>query len=144
MKLSTVVLAILLLIIVPFARAESPVSSTKIDWHSYKDGMARGKFEKKQVLIHFYADWCSYCKVMEEKTFQDPNIIASINDNFIPVKVDYDRETETSALYQVRGLPDTWFVAEDGMVIGNRPGYISPEQMKVILELLLSDSVQKQ
>ncbi len=28
-----------------------------IQWQSYKDGMARGKSEKKRIFINFYADW---------------------------------------------------------------------------------------
>ncbi len=28
-----------------------------IPWQSYKDGMARGKSEKRRIFINFYADW---------------------------------------------------------------------------------------
>ncbi len=28
-----------------------------IQWQSFKDGMARGKSEKKRIFINFYADW---------------------------------------------------------------------------------------
>jgi thioredoxin-related protein len=129
-----------------FAFINASASSTRIkeiDWHSYDDGMARSKFEKKKVFLHFTAEWCGYCGVMEKETFKDPAIISSLNENFISIKVDYDRETETSDLYRVRGLPDTIFIAEDGQIIGHRPGYIPPDLLKLILKSILTEHSQQ-
>ena len=60
----------------------------KIRWYSYDDGMARGKSEEKKVFLHFTAAWCYYCGVMENEAFKDPVIIASLNRNFIAIKVE--------------------------------------------------------
>jgi len=121
----------------------SSTQTTEIEWHSYDDGMARGKFEKKKVFLHFTAEWCYYCGVMEKETFKDPAIISSLNKNFISIKIDYDRETQTSDFYRVRGLPDTIFIAEDGQLIGRRPGYIAPELLKRILKSILKERSQE-
>ena len=142
MKLSVIrwfILAFLCLSLgLPFGLA----ASHEIQWHSYNAGMARGKFEKKKVFIHFYADWCAVCKVMENSTFKDPVVIASLNENFIPIKVDTDREVETTNMFRIQGVPDNWFIAADGEPIGHRPGYIPPDQLKNILKLILNDSNQ--
>ena len=142
MKLKTYSLIILLLIFSVFIlinASASPTQTREIEWHSYGDGMARGKYEKKKVFLHFTAAWCYYCGVMEKETFKDPSIIASLNENFIPVKVDFDTETKTSDFYRIRGLPDTIFIAEDGQIIGRRPGYIPPDILKRILKSILKD-----
>jgi len=146
MKLKTVVLIILPLLFSVFIFINTSASSTQvkeIEWHSYDDGMARGKFEKKRVFLHFTAAWCYYCGVMEKETFKDPAIIASLNENFISIKVDFDRETKTSDFYRVRGLPDTIFIAEDGQIIGRRPGYIPPDLLKRILKSVLQERSQE-
>lgn len=117
--------------------------SGEIQWHSYDEGMARGKFEKKKIFLHFTAGWCFYCGVMEKEAFKDPAVIASLNGNFIPIRVDYDKETDTADFYHVQGLPDTIFIAEDGQIIGRRPGYIPLAQMKLILDLVLSQRSQE-
>ena len=119
------------------------VSSGAIQWHSYEDGMVRGKFEKKKIFLHFTAGWCFYCGVMENEAFKDPVIISSLNENFVPIKVDYDKEANTANFYRVQGLPDTIFIAEDGQIIGRRPGYISSAQLKLILNLVLSQRSQE-
>ena len=142
MKLKTYNLIILLLFFSVFIFINASASLTQvkeIQWHSYDDGMARSKFEKKKVFLHFTAVWCFYCGVMEKDTFNDPAIISSLNENFIPIKVDFDKETKTSDFYSVRGLPDTIFIAENGQIIGRRPGYIPPDVLKRILKSILKE-----
>ncbi len=117
--------------------------SKEIEWQSYTDGMARGKFEKKKVFLHFYAEWCSACKTMTNTTFKDPGVIASLNKNFISIRVDVDLNKQTSALYRVKALPDTWLIAENTDIIGHQPGYISPENLNKILNLLLDANNRK-
>lgn len=113
--------------------------SKEIEWQSYADGIARSKFEQKKVFLHFYADWCAACKVMEEQTFKDPGVISFLNDNYISIKVDVDREKQTSEMFKVKLLPDTWFLAANKKIIGHRPGFISPQQLKVILKMLMEE-----
>jgi thioredoxin-related protein len=146
MKLKTsslIILSLIFSVVIFTSTLASSAKNSKIEWHSYDDGMARGKFEKKKVFLHFTAEWCYYCGVMEMETFKDPAIISSLNENFISIKVDYDRETKTSDFYRVRGLPDNIFIAEDGQIIGRRPGYIPPELLKRILKTILKERSQE-
>ena len=80
---------------------------------------------------------------MEKETFKDPVVIASLNENFIPIRVDFDKETKTSAFYRVKGLPDSIFIAEDVQIIGRRPGYIPPDILKRILKSILRERSQE-
>ena len=139
MNLKSVWLIALIICALSLGLLENTAFSKEIEWQSFADGMARGKFENKKVFLHFYAEWCAPCKIMEEKTFKDPDVIASLNANFIPIKVDVDREQQTSAMFKVQLLPDTFFLAANSEIIGHRPGYISPEQLKVILNMLIDE-----
>ena len=40
-------------------------------------------------------------------------------------------------MFKIKLLPDTWFIAENNEIIGHRPGYIAPEQMKALLKMFL-------
>ncbi len=111
-----------------------------IQWQSYEEGISRGKAENKKVFLSFYADWCQYCKIMEKETFQNSAVIAYINRNFIPIRVNSDKEQKTAAIYNVRGLPSTWFLSEKGERIGNRPGLISASEMIPVLKYIQTDS----
>jgi thiol:disulfide interchange protein len=129
----------LILTVLSFGFSGNDAYAKEIEWQSFAIGMARGKSENKKIFLHFYAEWCATCKVMKEKTFKDPGVIASLNEDFIPIKVDVDRNKEASAMFKVQLLPDTWFIAGNTKIIGHRPGYITPEQLKVILKMLLDE-----
>jgi thiol:disulfide interchange protein len=115
-------------------------SPNQIQWLSFESGMARGKFEKKNVFVNFYADWCGFCKEMDRTTFRDPSVISYLNENFIAVKVNTDREQQTAAMFRVQGLPDSWFFSKQGDVIGHRPGFIPAETLLTILKSIVSDA----
>jgi len=109
-------------------------SSDSINWHTYDEGMALGKIEKKKVFLHFYADWCHYCRKMAKETFQDPSVVAFLKGNFIAIRVNTDKQTKIAASYGVRGVPSTWFLKENGEKIVSLPGYIPPERLLSILK----------
>ena len=123
------------LLICLFTVTSGPAASAdSIKWYPYDEGMAVGKIEKKKVFLHFYANWCFYCRKMAQKTFQDASVVAYLNDHFIPIRVDSDKDRKTSAKYGVRGLPSNWFFMETGESLGNLPGYVPPSQFLSILE----------
>lgn len=111
-----------------------------IQWLSYAEGRQQGEAQNKKVFLVFNADWCRYCLQMEKETFQNPTIIAYVNRNFVPVSVNSDKQQDIATKYNVRGLPSTWFISENGDRIGNRPGYIASDEMLKILKYIGTDS----
>lgn len=109
-------------------------ASDRIKWYSYQEGMVTGRIAKKKVFLHFYANWCGYCRKMAKETFQDPSVISYLNENYISVRVDFDKEGDIASQYGVRGLPSTWFLTQTGEKIGNVPGYIPPKALLSMLK----------
>lgn len=120
--------------------SEAFAAAGSVKWHSYQEGVALGKDQNKKVFVNFFADWCTYCKQMDNETFNDSAVGAYLNKNFIAVKVDADRETQLASEYHVQGLPASTFIAEDGALIGSQPGFIAPDQMMPLLHYIYSDS----
>ncbi len=112
----------------------------KIQWYGYNEGMELGKNQNRKVFINFYADWCGYCKQMERETFKDRAVIAYLNEHFVPVRVDTERNGKVAAAYKVQGLPVSWFIAEDGEPIASRPGYIPPDSLLSMLQYIGTNS----
>ena len=105
-----------------------------INWRSYEEGLVVSKAEKKKVFLHFYADWCVFCGKMAKETFQNPAVVSYLNNHFIPVRVDTDKDPATAMKYGVQGLPSTWFLTEMGEAIGTVPGFIPPEPLLAMLK----------
>jgi thiol:disulfide interchange protein len=108
-------------------------ASDSVKWHSYEEGKVQGKVEKKKVFLHFYADWCGFCVKMAKETFRDSDVVSYLNDNFISIRVDFDKNGETAQKYGVMGLPSNWFLTEMGQPIASIPGYIPADAMLAML-----------
>jgi len=108
-------------------------ASDSIKWYSYEEGKVLAKIEKKKVFLHFYADWCGFCRKMAKETFRNATVVSTLNTNFIAIRVDFDKETAIAEKYGVRGLPANWFLTEMGQPIVSIPGYIAPEALLSLL-----------
>ncbi len=109
-------------------------STTGIKWFSYDEGMLLGKRENKKIFLYFYTNWCPYCGKMAKETFTDPMVASSLNEHFIPIRVNSDIEQKIAARYLVRGVPVIWLLQEDGKKIGVLPGFIPPARLLKILQ----------
>jgi thioredoxin:protein disulfide reductase len=71
----------------------------------------------KRVLVDFYADWCSACKELDNKTFSDEAVKGAM-DGFVLVKVDLTANDEASraisSKYGIFGPPVILFFDENG------------------------------
>jgi len=102
--------------------------STHIQWMNLEEAAQQAKNEAKPILIDVYTDWCKWCKVMDQNTFQDPEIIKYINENFYAVKLNAEEKKSLNFNGQeykyVQG-------SRRGMntitveLLGNRPSYPS-------------------
>jgi len=109
-------------------------ASDSIKWYSYEEGKVLAKIDKKKVFLHFYADWCGFCLKMAKVTFSDSAVLSYLDQNFIAVRVDFDKELATVEKYGVKGLPTNLFLTEMGQPIISIPGYIAPETLLSLLK----------
>lgn len=113
---------------------------SEIKWYSYKDGMEKIKKENKKGILHFYTNWCTFCKLMNANTFSEPKIIAYLNENFVPIRVNAEEQQDIAKSYNVNRFPITFFIAEDNSSIGNRPGYIPADDLLDMLTYVNTNS----
>ena len=86
--------------------------------------LARARTERKPILLDIGAVWCHWCHVMDHESYDDPEIAAVLNRDFVCVKVDRDERPDVDARYQRAvaaltgqgGWPLTAFLTADGEV----------------------------
>jgi len=97
-----------------------------IEWREYNFGMEKAGNEKIPVMLDFYTEWCSYCKIMDEKTYTDPDVISKSH-SFVAIKVEAEKESEVSKNYEIPGYPTIFFLMPDGSIISKVVGYTEVE-----------------
>lgn len=117
--------------------------SNEIQWQSYDNGIEMIKNQNKKGFLHFYTDWCTYCKIMNKETFVDSKVIDYLNENFVPIRVNAEKEREVAKKYGVSRFPNTWFIAEDSTTLSSQPGFIPPEMLLNMLKFLNTDSFKE-
>lgn len=135
----TVGLVVLLLLVSDAAMAGKK-SDGLIKWRSLDAAQQQENAEKRKFLVFFHADWCTYCHKLEKNAFSDREIAGYINANFVPVKVDAMKESQTAARFGVRGLPDIRFLTPEGEGIAKIPGYVENKQLLTLLKFINTDS----
>lgn len=99
-----------------------------IQWHGYEDGMDLSLSQNKSVLIDFSTSWCSWCKKMDQDTYNDTRVIEKAL-RFVCIRVDGDARGDLVARYSVDGYPTTVFLGPGGAQVHKVVGYKGPDDL---------------
>lgn len=89
------------------ATPDAPVLNVpkKIAWEAtYESAMTRARKEGKPVLVDFYTDWCSACKILDSEVYTQKSVIAE-STRFVCVKVNAEKRPDLAGAFNVQGYP---------------------------------------
>ena len=106
---------------------------------SFDEALAAAKQEKKLVFIDFFTTWCGPCRMMANKVFPEKLVGDYMNANFIPLKLDAEKEgLELSKRFGVKAYPTFVLIdaegKEVGKVTGMMDGPVFIEKLKAALD----------
>ena len=68
------------------------INTSQIKWYTLEEALAAQKKNDKKIFIDMYTDWCKWCKVMDQKTFTNKEVIQYMNENFYAVKFNAEQK----------------------------------------------------
>jgi uncharacterized protein YyaL (SSP411 family) len=104
---------------------------TWYEWHEESFELAEAL--ELPVMLYVTAPWCEPCHLMERSTLADPDVIAAINADFIPIMLDADKRPDVDSRYNRGGWPTTAFLSADGEVLESH-NFLTTEQMIMALQ----------
>jgi len=106
----------------------------KLQWNTdLNSALKLAEKSNKLVFVDFYADWCSYCKQLDEYTFTDPNVQARFSQSYVLVKVNIDKNPDLASQYKVYGLPTLVVMDANGNEIKRQEGFVDPDELLIML-----------
>ena len=105
------------------ARGADP-QAEGVRWHtSLKAAHQVALAQKKPILIVFSADWCTYCHKLERNVINQPEMATYINEHFVPVHLDADRDEKVAEILEVDSLPCSVVLSPNADLLGRFKGY---------------------
>ncbi len=101
--------------------------------------MLSARDQNKPVLVDYYADWCTYCVIMEKTTYRDVEVEAALK-NWVLLKVDVTVPNEMTqsakSRFKIIAPPATLFINKSGdEVVDLRTfGFIKSKSLISMLE----------
>ncbi len=140
-------------------------SAQEINWISIEKAQELQKKVPKNIIMDIYTDWCGPCKLMDLNTFQNPDVVNFVNNNFYavkfnaegPNKIKFKGREFSNFNYQdnlkgrrnathdftrylgVSGYPTIVFFDDESNPIAPITGFLNPNQIEIYLKLFKAD-----
>ena len=113
---------------------DESAEQTKVEWRTWgEEAFAEAQDQEKPVLLSLSATWCSWCHRMDREAYSNPMVAANVNDSFVPIRVDIDRQPRVRERYNMGGFPSTVFATPEGDLLTGAT-YLETDGMRQIVE----------
>jgi thiol:disulfide interchange protein len=106
-------------------------------------GFQKAEQESKPLMIEFTADWCPYCRMMEDSVFSRPEVIRKAG-QFIPIRIDVDKQLGIANQYHANarkyggsGIPNVLFLNCEGEKLMHVIGYLNDRELLAKMDSVL-------
>jgi thioredoxin-related protein/YHS domain-containing protein len=89
---------------------------------------------QRPVLLHFWSESCAPCRELEQRVFNQPELIRSLANNYIPVKVNVTQQPRLADFYKIERIPTDVLVLPTGKEIYRTPSPSSANDYVAMLD----------
>jgi len=87
---------------------------TPINWvEDYDTGIELAKKQNKPALLAFYKKHTRFSSTMWQKVYNDPGVKEFVEENYVPILIDVDKQPDIARSYQVAYYPTHYVVYPD-------------------------------
>jgi len=112
------------LFVLVIASGAEPAAAQQIRWLTDYNAARKEAAERgRPLLLDFGTDGCLWCKKQDLSTFRDGMVVSLLNDKFVAIRVDAERESALTQSLRITQFPTLVLAAPDGKILGVLEGY---------------------
>ncbi|HBJ39193.1 MAG TPA: protein-disulfide isomerase [Planctomycetaceae bacterium] len=114
--------------------AQPATDGQAIQWETdLRAAHTRAQQENKHLLLHFYSDNCVWCERLEAGAFKSPQVIDSINQNYIALKIHAGQNPSLAKTFRVSSFPTDVIVTTQGTALAHGTSPQAPDRYIAML-----------
>ena len=133
----------LLTILLAIVALTNGVAVAEIDWQDPRTARNRAQAEGKLLLLHFYADNCKFCDLLEAGAFKAPQVDSAIGQHFVPVKIHANTSPQLTEMFKVTKFPTDVIVTIEGKTLSHAVSPQNPDRYVAMLKSTLPAASQQ-
>lgn len=120
--------------------AQEPAGAApEVRWRTdYAGALKEAQDKNLPLVVDFGTVNCYWCKKLDESTFRDPRIIRLLNERYIPLKVDGEKEPTLVQLLRITGYPTVVLASPDKRILNTMEGFQEAEKFHDQLQRALA------
>ena len=117
----------------------SSAPAQEIHWRTeYAAALKESETTNRPLFVDFYGPSCVWCNRLDASTFRDPNVVATLNAKFVPLKIDGNQTTWlVQALGVLAAISTIVIAGPDGTIRATHSGYMDATTLFADLQRLL-------
>lgn len=112
-------------------------------WMSdFAEAEAQARKLNRPLVVHFYAPWCGPCRQMERQVLNSPQLLKTLHEGFVAVKVNTESERggQVTSRFKIQGLPTDMVLSPEGKVLVRTQGYQPTDKPKYMASISRIDA----
>ena len=95
------------------------------------------------MVIFITSSRCRYCDAMKDRSWRDPEVETSVNQNFVAIELNPHDNAEVLSRIKVPMYPMTLIGIPEGRIIEKRTGYQPVSEVRSLLRAGLQRRLQR-
>jgi thioredoxin-related protein len=124
----------MVIVLASLASFANPAIAQDVAWRrDYVAARKEAAETGRPLLMDFGTEACVWCRKLDASTFRDARVVKLLNERFIPVKIDANRDLRLTQALAIDSYPTIVLASSDGKVLGRHVGYADVSELNALL-----------
>jgi thioredoxin-like negative regulator of GroEL len=116
-------------------------SGQEVEWRTdYNAARREAAAKGRPLVIDFGTENCFWCKQLDLRTFRDSAVVNVMNEQFVPLKIDAQRNADLADRLRIQTYPTIVIASSDGRILDTVEGFKEAGAFHEILQRALGSA----